>query len=414
MVLCRVSTGLGINSARENQLVNHVKVDLFRVAGILLSWLAVTSLALLVAMVYYHVFNRAAEGALASDFIAHINIAASGTSESVHLLFHNTLAAFSTLTGVNVRDAAAIILLFYVVIAGALLYLVMAYYLKGVVATQWIVLLTLSLMVIAGIHVPQLHQFIYFGIGSPNVLHNPTTIAVKPFAFAVALSMICASGDRTARQFFACVVLASVGVMLSAYAKPNFALALIGATPLFLGYLYWKHPMPPGKLYWLALPMVFALIVLAVQFMFKFVTPDSTGGGIAFGWITVAGTRGLHPLLGILLLTAFPLVVLFLIPRILRDRFFVFSLMLFLVAALQYLFLHETGTRMYHGNFGWGRQIVVPLLFATALGYTLRQFATDRSMFPFWKRILLVAIYLLHLVSGFQYFLQLSMESSYH
>lgn len=393
--------------------MNHVKPDLVRVAGTGLSWLAVASLALLVAMVYYHVFNRAVEGALASDFNTHINIAASGMSDSVHRLFHHTLAGFSTLTGVNVRDAAAIVVLFYAVMVGVLLYLILAHYLRGVVATQWIVLLSLSLMVIAGMHVPALHPFIYLGIGSPNPLHNPTTIAVKPFAFAVVLSMLYATGDRTSRQFFASVALASVCTLLSAYAKPNFAFALVGATPFFLGYLAWQYPLPPGRLRWLALPMVFALMALAVQFMIKFGAPDSTGGGIAFAWRTVADSRGIHPLLGLLLLSAFPAAVLCLIPGILKDRLYVFSLMLFVVAALQFLSLHETSARIFHGNFGWGRLIVVPLLFTAALGYVLRQFVTDRVMIPDWKAILLVLVYLLHMISGIRYLVQLSTESNF-
>lgn len=228
------------------------------------------------------------------------------------------------------------------------------------------------------------------------------------------LLIIYATEHRSTREFFLSVGFTSIAVVLSAYAKPNFVLAFIGAAPLFLGYIAYKYPMPPGRLKWLALPIVSALIVLAVQFMFKFYTPDSTGSGIGFGWITVSGSRGLHPIVGLLLLTAFPLVVLILIPNILRDRLFVFSLILFLVAAFQYLFLHETGTRMDAGNFGWGRQIIVPLLFAASLGYTVKQYSNDRSIFPVWKRIILLSIYSLHIFSGLQYFMQLSTEASYY
>lgn len=137
-------------------MANLLKANFFRIAGGGWSWLAVASLTLLIAMAYLYILNRAVEGKFGTDMYVHINISASDMreSESVHLLFHHTLATFSTLTGVNVWDAATFVLLFYVLMGGIFLYLVMAYYLKSLVAMQWVVMLTMSLMVIAGIHVP--------------------------------------------------------------------------------------------------------------------------------------------------------------------------------------------------------------------------------------------------------------------
>lgn len=222
--------------------------------------------------------------------------------------------------------------------------------------------------------------------------------------------------DRTSRQFFTGIAWACVCTLLSAYAKPNFALALIGATPLYLGYLAWQHPLTPGRLYWMALPMLFAFLALALQFVIKFGAPEVADGGIGFGWISVAGARGVNvnPLIGLVQLAAFPIVAVLLLPSIFKDRLYVFSLLLFIVAALQYLLLHETGSRMYDGNFGWGRMIVAPLLFAAALGYVLRLIATSWQSIPMWRSAVLVLIFLSHLDSGIRYLFQLLTQSSYY
>ncbi len=397
-------------------LINNKKTTKFvsLIGG--LAYLVATLLVLLVVVAYYQVFLRLASGELSLDLYTHLTLLIQGMDGVVHRLFHYSVAGLAYLFGMNVLQSAVFTLLFYSFAAGVMLYFALSHYLKEVLGRQWILTLTVTLMVIAAIRLPAIHPYIFLGIGSPNPMHNPTTITVKPFAFATVLLMVYAAGNRTQKQFFVAVAAASVCLLLSVYAKPNFVIALIGAAPFILAYLASQNPMPAGRLRWFALPLALGLLALALQYVFLFGSAGDSDGGIGFGWVSAAGARGVNvnPFVAKMQLAAFPIAALILLPGILKDRLYVFSLLLFIVAALQSLLLHETGPRMYHGNFGWGVTIVAPMLFAAALGYAVRQMHTSWQSIPLWKSAVLVLIYLLHVDSGVRYLFQLLTGPSYH
>lgn len=382
--------------------------------------------SLIVIAVYYIIIERAVFGYLSSDFPAHLNIIANGSSASVHQLYHYTVRAYSFLTGLDFQSASVHVTLTYALAAASVIYLILRNYLVEILEWHWILILLSTLFLISAIWLPFIHPQIYLRIGTPNPMHNPTSFAAKPFAFGIFLLFIFMIEARAKIQIVFASAAASLLVILSGYAKPNFNLAFIFAAPLYLFISFAlsynasakadlslnpKEDALRGRNVYIFAPIAVALGVLSAQYLFKF--DSDQGGGIGFGIANIASLNNVNPYIALIQLSAFPLILIFLIPRILKDRFFLFALLLFVVSFLQFFFLLETGNRVNHGNFGWGRMIVAPLLFSSALGFLVREWLNRNGSVADWRLIIPSLVYLAHLVSGVVYMTKLSFGTSF-
>jgi hypothetical protein len=286
-------------------------------------------------------------------------------------------------------------------------------------------LLVAAVFLVNGLSVPG--GAIYTRLGAVNTWHNPTNIMVRPFAAAVFYMTVriynrrrydchsLAVGVDLGQPFafdggfwaqfrqrvytWPELILYPVCILFSAYAKPSFLQFFGPAIFLFLliDLIRTKGKLLPFCIK-LALAYIPAGLILLSQFSTFFsggitaattaaaaetvaaaaetATSTSTAAGVAIYFIQPAfdGVGDLLLQLGknlwiLLCLGAFPLFVLVLggkeSLKSTASRLGVISL---LVAWLEMLLLHETGSRAAHGNFTWGLYLALWLFWGAAMG----------------------------------------------
>jgi hypothetical protein len=204
-------------------------------------------------------------------------------------------------------------------------------------------------------------EYYYGYIGLANY-HNPTIHLLKPFAL---LSFMCASkavaGKRSSWGYIA---LAAFWMVLCAWIKPNYTLAILPA------------------------------LVVVVPFL-------------------VEGTYSHNLLIKFFLSALFPLVVLVIARRfLLKDSNLLLGWVGFLSGAAQFYLLAEGGERMLHANFRWSGQIMLFLLFVVAARWLLREkILPNKLTLP--EKFFSYGAYLLQLAGGIAYYVHVMISVHY-
>ena len=302
----------------------------------------------------------------------------------------------------------------------------------------------------------------YIGRGAINTWHNPTNIMVRPFAAAVffmtvriynrrryGLHATLVPGEDSGRDFAfegsfgnqfrrpvytkAELVLYPLCLLLSTYAKPSFLQFFAPAILIFLliDVIRTKGMLLPFCIK-LAMAYIPAAIILLSQFSSFFgsaglvsaaaeTAEAATGAGIALYFIepSFSGAGDFlkalgQTLVGMLYLCAFPLFILAVDARnVLRDTSSRLGLTGMIVARLESLFLHETGSRAAHGNFLWGYYLSVWMLWCGALGCYIR-LLPENSTAGKLARWGGSALFLWHLTAGMVYIIRILQTGCYY
>jgi hypothetical protein len=202
---------------------------------------------------------------------------------------------------------------------------------------------------------------IYLGQISPNVWHNPTSIAVLPLAmllFAAASKLTIPDRPRH-------VAAASTLALLNGVTKPNYLLALI---PCWLVQLALRPAPEPAvaRSRWRSAAILAAALFAptAGLLLWQAHRFKTGGGGVALEPLAVWRLYSPNIPASIVLSVAFPLVVLLLCWPIARQQSrLVLAWSVLLVAVLQMALLAESGARWSHGNFFWGAYAANYILF---------------------------------------------------
>lgn len=287
---------------------------------------------------------------------------------------------------------------------------------------RWLLaLLTAGVFVVNALTLPGFSS--YTGRGAINTWHNPTNIMVRPFAAAVFFMTVRIYNRRRygcpqalitppedgrsfvfegsfLHQFGRKVytpgelVLYPLCLLLSAYAKPSFLQFFAPAILVFLliDVIRTKGLLLPFCLK-MALAYVPAGIILLSQFFSFFgatgivsaaaaetadTTASAAGIAIYFAEPSFAGAGEFLKTLGLslwetLYLCAFPLFILAVdARRSLRSASYRLGLIGMIIARLESLLLHETGSRAAHGNFLWGYYLAVWTFWCGAMGSYIR------------------------------------------
>ena len=157
-----------------------------------------------------------------------------------------------------------------------------------------------------------------------------------------------------------------------------------------------------------AYAVLFALIILSFQYFLTYYHSDeiSAKSGIAFRPFKLVR---IHTPLWLVLpkfifSVLFPLVTyLFFYKKSRTDHCFNFSWIIFLFSIIYYYLLIEKGPRAGHGNFAWGAQISLFLLFMVAVRFIINNFS------EFWvtrqRRLKMAAgIFGIHFFCGVVYY----------
>lgn len=322
-----------------------------------------------------------------------------------HPLFHWALG----LVGFLMRDtvywrALPVTLLLFQGLAVLLLYGLVRRMVGARLQAAWVWLAALSLHVVAAVYLPALNPFLYRGPGSVTIFHNATTIVAKPVSWLAAGLLLVVVAPRTQRRWLWALT-AAVAVVVATLAKPNGTLALLPALWLVLGGAWLAGKPLPRGVWWLVVPSLAALLLLAYQSTIR----SNGGSDFAVGWLRAALLSSPHPYVSVLQLCAFPLLTLLLAPPLWRDRLTLVVVAACALAVVQYFVFYEPA-QITANNFAWGLRIVVPLWHALALGWLLRIYS--RSHVPLRAHVL-AAVYGLHLLAGALYLVQLLVRNSY-
>lgn len=242
-----------------------------------------------------------------------------------------------------------------------------------------------ALMFIQPIFIPWFNPSHLIGQGSPNILYNPTSIAVKPFAIICTWMFIKLYADYKnsgyeRKKDFSIFARLAVLQFLSVFAKPSYAQVAIPAIGILLIITLFKSKAKSlafcikTVLSWV--PAVFWICVI---FIFSFISSSSDGNSTALSFFDVWSAYSPCIPISIILATLFPLIMLIttsIKPNKNTLGIVLGSLMTFF-GVLEYGFLMETGDRMMHGNFSWGYIAGMSVFWTFAAAHLIEHFNQD-------------------------------------
>ena len=206
-------------------------------------------------------------------------------------------------------------------------------------------------------------------------------------------------------------VLTGFLLVLSCLAKPSFVQVFYPA--IFTLMVIWLI-MYKGKSFGTALQLFIvclpSFVVMIMQFVISFYSGNGNSGGITIAPFVVAGARTSSIPISMLLLLAFPLLMLIisLIKKSVNWEDVLGWLML-LWGLVWRLLLAEKGERIYHGNFSWGYMLAAYLVWYTAVRNYLKFYFSEQMTGN--KRgvgfVLATIVLALHFVSGIYYLIYL-------
>lgn len=249
-------------------------------------------------------------------------------------------------------------------------------------------------------------RLLYFGYIGINSSHNPTIIALKPFA--ILIFFITADNLHEKNHSLALGLLTAGAALFSTLAKPSFIICLLPAAGIFaitLMALGRKINLPFLYLF-IGLP---AALVLAYQFL---ATYNSDEIGIIFSPLTVMRNSSGWLQVKFILSIWFPLLTSCFYHRELRaSTSMLLAWLTFAFGASYSYLLAEGGWRIFHGNFVWSGEISNFVLFAAATFFFFKQRGqTDPSQK--WKRIL-GGGFLPHILCGVIYYAYCILNNRY-
>lgn len=210
----------------------------------------------------------------------------------------------------------------------------------------------------------------YLGYIGLAVYHNPTIQLLKPVAL---VSFIYAVRVFTSLHNSRKVILLSAFlVILSALIKPNYIMCILPA----MGLLSVVYAILKKSLDWrlfLGGFLIPGIVILVVQYAVTFYIPSGDNNSVIFSPLGVMSSLSGNLLPKLILSILFPLSVLVLnFRQVVRDKALLLAWLGFLVSLAQTYFLAEGGDRFGNGNFLWGSQIMLLILFVVSTRYLWR------------------------------------------
>lgn len=196
----------------------------------------------------------------------------------------------------------------------------------------------------------------YRGVFTPNPYHNATYLAVRPLAIICFFQFARLLKNYEKNFSWKSGAAFSAMLLLATMTKPTFTLLLVATAGLIMLYRLIKGKFENLKAtVCLGLCFIPTFCNLLYQFFGMFGEKEQEASGLAFGWLTAWKMYCDNIPLAILLGWAFPLVVLLIHHKELKDNtFYRFSWQIAIVGLLMMMVMYESGARSKDMNFSWG------------------------------------------------------------
>lgn len=256
--------------------------------------------------------------------------------------------------------------------------------------------------------------FFYAGRIAVSIWHNPTTMAVAPFAILL-FGITPAFLENPRKKFWPVLVLGLINLII----KPSFLFAYIPG--VFLFAIFHSKYRKNWLSVFLPLFLIGFFILLQYYLIYHIGSIDKliygeSSKGLLFVPMKVWSMflqRGQISLFTSLLTSlALPILFFILYGKSGKVNIFTWLAVFIFLAGLPFpVFLAEGGARFAHGNFFWTLYLTNLILFLAVTSNIINiQFKLPR---PDWKGVLLLLFFLLHSFSGFAHLIHMLLTKDY-
>lgn len=209
---------------------------------------------------------------------------------------------------------------------------------------------------------------------TPNTWHNPTAIAVRPFAVAsfVIIVKMLDQFENQIRIRVTDIILLAILLLLSNLAKPSFAQIVIPGLGVYLICILICRRTKEAWKFFLQMVVAFLPSFLMTYAQYRWSFSGSASGAADEGGIVIAPFEHLNTSLGgrcwlLALFLLFPLFALLFNPKSAKRSDVRLMWAMLISAFIEMALLEETGSRKNDGNFTWGYILAEFFAFAVSL-----------------------------------------------
>ncbi len=273
----------------------------------------------------------------------------------------------------------------------------------------------------------------YMGQGTPNVWHNPTTVACRPFMILITVLTVeywscdreehVAVGRRSLKKTTAYQWGLMLLLLISTIIKPSYLMVYLPVCGLRGLYLLGKGR---GKniisLICQHLYFIPSLLVFLWQYIKIYLLGGISGNvgesGIEIAFFKVARLYASSVTVSLILKMAFPFLVILIWRKVLfKDKLFQLVFAQFVSGLLITWTFAETGKRAKHGNFGWGNMLAASLFWIFCVIFFVKEVLENRekiaeSAAEKVKYGIPAIVLLWHLLAGISYYVSLLLNMS--
>ncbi|MEW5857913.1 MAG: hypothetical protein AB1861_11105 [Cyanobacteriota bacterium] len=280
--------------------------------------------------------------------------------------------------------------------------------------------ITLALMIITPISLFT-YPRLYLGYIGITMYHSATTLLAKPICLLIfnTTTKILKHPTYYSKKINLSLFFLTI---LSLITKPNYIICMIPAILFVIAYKLYMNKL----INWMSIILslcVPALIVLGWQFSLTYLNnPTFIKGGkssIVFAPFKVMSFYSNNLLYDFIMSIIFPLSVYILFWKKAKNEFILnLAWLVFLVSIFYVYFLGES-SRMYAGNFLWGGQITLFILFVYSILFLFKQQNLDKFYFASIfsklrsKFFLCLLIFGFHSINGLVYLIYVTQTGGY-
>ena len=372
--------------------------------------ITVISVLVLIGLATTWLFYNQATGKFVSDLTSHIANALNKNSPSYSLtsIIYNLLYNY-----VGGKLAIAVFLSIVTILTIDVTKKVLEYYMKSENEFLiWIYAILLNFAI--AIYVPFIYPRWNVGVQEGNEWHNSTYICMKLLGMIALLIYFKIEKKYLKKIEIPEYILFCLILILVNSVKPNFIVVFAPTMLIFLIIDFFKNIKNKKSIMNIIIFGCAVLISLPVLiFQSCALYGEDSESGIAISFLALLKHYHKYPVFSIIQSAAFPIfIILTNLKAVIKERKYLFIVVLNIVALIEYLFLIETGERAWDANFSWGYSFSLFMAFLISVTILYNSEKEERKYKETYFTIGYTLL-ALHILIGINFFIKLLMGFNY-